>query len=170
MHCGRIMDVIRWPYRSQMLLYTDQPVLVWGRWEFCQPEAETVPYLHPWGSGFLRMDDGLDLVELGEVKRRWILDEHNQPPATTAMPGVRLCGTREQWQGGTWAQRGSVVVDADGVPICCGGDAQGEGDVDGDEGEQLSGLGIPVPGGDVDGEDTGGTGYQGGLTLGQPPP
>lgn len=162
------MDLITWPYRSQMAIYQDRPdYLVWGKWRFCQPGAECVPFLHPWTSSFLHPDDPLP-DGWPEEKRRWLRDGLNADPDTSPSPGLSRCGGERDWQVSLWSERGTLAVDAVGVPFCCGGNVVGEGEVDGDASEQETAFHGSEQDGEVDGDESGGTGFLGGLALGTP--
>jgi hypothetical protein len=112
------MDQLRSCYKSYMRLYPDRPdVLTLGRWYWCLPGAQTVPYKHAFASS--QWDPkGYDLdVHVGEVARvpGWVsgaTDPRNV--------GRRFCGTAEAWLGGIpYADRPGLELGTDGLPICC---------------------------------------------------
>ena len=116
--CGCEMDIIRSCYSSFMRPFKDHPeILIPGRWHFCPPGAETVPYFHAFASSNWDPDgveyDGL----LGEVvgEKPWY--RGSRSPRVT---GTHWCGSRELWENGSpLSLRGSMPVDIDGLPLAC---------------------------------------------------
>ena len=116
-----IQDHITRRYRSQMRFYPDRPdVLVWGRWHWCPPGAEPLPFQHPFTS-LSQCDRDQVACEttpvLGEVLGSNGVEEVFEDPP--GLFGVHFCGEQGQWQNGVpYAQRG-IQAWPDGVPQCC---------------------------------------------------
>lgn len=102
-----------------MRLYRDRPdVLTEGRWRWCPEGAEALPFPHAFSpriydiAGFHLPDDAVGEVEwIGKCRG-------DDDPRYT---GRHHCGTADQFLNGSlFAERGSLPVDAEGVPLCCG--------------------------------------------------
>lgn len=114
------MDMLREGelYRSSMRLFSDRPdVLTPGRWYFCQPGAQWVPFAHAFGSSAWHDDEWEEDPPIGEVFQAFIKHRKKGNPR---LAGRKVCGSKKVWQEGVpYSQRGTLGVDDDGVPVCC---------------------------------------------------
>jgi len=112
------MDRIRRLYRSQMRLYVGGP-LVWGRWEWCPPDAELFGPVHVFGSSsWDPRDRWTSTYPIGEQRDsvEWTRPTEMDP----RLRGETFCGGERVLLGGaTAADVGTPEVDAGGVPPCC---------------------------------------------------
>lgn len=120
------MDYITACYYSDMRLYKDRPdVLTRGKWRWCPPDAKPVPYKHLFGSFTNDFDGAEEEPALGEVP---IKQGRTRGEANPRYTGQRVCGHEGAWtQGAVFAQKGSVEVDEEGVPLCCQAGEAGPG-------------------------------------------
>lgn len=99
-----------------MRLFRNSDKLTPVRWYRCPPDAEDIPYLHPFGSH--NWFDEPASLPVGEPAKggRW------DPGADElGMAGERFCGTKEDWENG--GERGAsrnFHTDEQGYSECCG--------------------------------------------------
>jgi hypothetical protein len=113
------MDELQFLYRSYMRPFKDRPdVLLPGRWRWCAEGAVRVPFAHRFTSSLLLPDDVKGMQVVGEVFDKFIPVADDPIPRYT---GQTPCGSLDAWQNGIlYADRGTPVLDWDGVPACCG--------------------------------------------------
>lgn len=116
--CGCVMDDLRYCYRSSMRLFKDRPdVLVPGQWFWCPPGAKRVPYKHPFTSTWLLPEVAKVDQPLGEVIPTGEIVDGTPNPRYL---GLNVCGSADVWANGIlYADRGTPLLDNDGVPPCC---------------------------------------------------
>lgn len=115
--CGKVVDLLRSCYRTQMRLKQGSDERTWVRWYFTRPGA---PFLGRTCFGSLNWGyDRLHPPEVGEVAgapRAWV---------NGAVPGRYTgrgqCGSGEAFLHGIPADAPPVIppLHADGVPMCC---------------------------------------------------
>jgi hypothetical protein len=99
------------------LFKDDLSIETWGRWYWCPEGAQKVPFLSPFKSSHLLPDMAKQTYELGEI---FELHEYTDGIANPRYTGQHVCGDADHWlHGALWAERGTPLSDADGVPPCC---------------------------------------------------
>jgi len=111
------MDYLTQCYHSEMVLFPGQPP-VRGKWHWCPPGAIEIPFPHAFGSRFddsIQHSDPHPIVGEQAGDYRWYNGAAN--PRYT---GQGYCGPVSSWQNGDdIAAQGSLIADAEGVPVCC---------------------------------------------------
>jgi hypothetical protein len=134
------MDMLRSCYRSAFRLYPDHPEIVtWGTWHWCPKGAELLPFPHAFSSFVWDSDEWFEPV-IGELVGPLLYSHGQGNPRET---GHHFCGSIQLWQQGSPLDlQGSLPLDLDGVPTCCGQAVQLVGGV------SFDGSGIPGTGKD----------------------
>lgn len=113
-----MLDCLTQCYRSRMRLFNDDPVGIPGRWRWCPPDAVDLPYFHAFGSQFDESDQArLTTPPIGEQAGFPAFTDGGGNPRYT---GQGWCGPQSVWENGdSISNQGSLVLDAEGVPVCC---------------------------------------------------
>lgn len=98
-----------------MKLYRDSEQLTRVRWFWCEPDAQEIPYFHPFTSA--NWEDGQGPGLLGEQPgyRRWDAGENK-----AGLLGQDFCGTQDDWENGGEVNSGRNFPVAAEYSKCCG--------------------------------------------------